>query len=160
MVFIPLSFATSFFGMNVQQLVTGPMHIGYFVLTAFLSGVIALFLSASMKPVERSIHKKRKVLAESEGENVSSVQRRDILRYSTMGRLVLRQENVGWDWWEFRPHFRNLPKLYTRRSWALVRQILRKGKFNIRRRSRDGVGWKDAATGRTTLLKFEFFSYV
>lgn len=52
-VFIPLSFATSFFGMNFEQFGTGTMHVGYFVLAATLSGLVAWGLAASIKPAER-----------------------------------------------------------------------------------------------------------
>jgi hypothetical protein len=52
-VFIPLSFATSFFGMNLEQLGTGTLHIGYFVLLAVLSGLVAWLLAASIGTAER-----------------------------------------------------------------------------------------------------------
>jgi hypothetical protein len=52
-VFIPLSFATSFFGMNLEQLGTGTLHIGYFVLLAVLSGLVAWLLAASIGAAER-----------------------------------------------------------------------------------------------------------
>ena len=40
-VFIPLNFATSFFGMNVQQLGTGSVHIGFSFLAAALAGFLS-----------------------------------------------------------------------------------------------------------------------
>ena len=49
-IFIPLSFTTSFFGMNIEQLGTGTTHIKFFFLLAILAGGIALLLSLCLKP--------------------------------------------------------------------------------------------------------------
>ena len=51
-VFIPLNFATSFCGMNIEQLGTGRLHIGYFFLLAVLAGGSCLILSGSLQPLE------------------------------------------------------------------------------------------------------------
>ena len=52
MVFIPLGFSCSFFGMNVNALGTGNLSIGCFFLLAFLSGVLAWLLSIVIAPTE------------------------------------------------------------------------------------------------------------
>ena len=52
-VFIPLSFATSFFGMNFAQFGAGVLHIGYFFPVAGLSGLVAFLLAASIKTSQR-----------------------------------------------------------------------------------------------------------
>ena len=51
-VFIPLSFAASVFGMNVEQLGTGTINLGYFFLVAILSSLLAIILAVNVKPVE------------------------------------------------------------------------------------------------------------
>jgi hypothetical protein len=53
-VFILLSFVTSFFGMNLEQLGTGTLHVGYFVLLAVLSGFVVWVLAASIETAERT----------------------------------------------------------------------------------------------------------
>ncbi|KAH9208976.1 hypothetical protein DL95DRAFT_478667 [Leptodontidium sp. 2 PMI_412] len=74
-VFIPLSFATSFFGMNLEQLGTGTIHLGYFFLLAALCGALAFVLAACITPIEQAWMRARK-------------------------RYYIRefQENVGYEW--------------------------------------------------------------
>jgi hypothetical protein len=50
--FLPLCFATSFFGMNIKEMNTGTVHVGYFVLVAILSACFAILLSLSLGPVD------------------------------------------------------------------------------------------------------------
>ncbi|KAB8346206.1 hypothetical protein FH972_023251 [Carpinus fangiana] len=62
--FLPLNFATSFFGMNIKQLDTGTVNIGYFFLLAILLGLLSYVLTVSVKPMEASwAAHKRKVAA-------------------------------------------------------------------------------------------------
>ena len=65
-VFIPLSFAASVFGMNVEQLGTGTINLGYFFLVAILSSLIAIILAVNVKPVERFWAKARDRYGERE----------------------------------------------------------------------------------------------
>ncbi|KAM3428746.1 hypothetical protein MY4824_008657 [Beauveria thailandica] len=65
-VFIPLSFATSFFGMNFEQLGAGTLHIGFFFLLAAIAGLAAWALAASIEPTERLWTRARNRLGERE----------------------------------------------------------------------------------------------
>ncbi|KFA54667.1 hypothetical protein S40293_10598 [Stachybotrys chartarum IBT 40293] len=72
-VFIPLSFATSFFGMNFEQLGTGTLHIAFFVLLAAISGLVAWVLAASIQPAERMWRRAQNKFGErTAGEGTSS----------------------------------------------------------------------------------------
>jgi hypothetical protein len=59
-IFIPLNFATSFFGMNLQQLDTGTIHVGWFILFAFLSSALCFGMTRSIQPFENIIARYRK----------------------------------------------------------------------------------------------------
>ena len=58
-VFIPLTFATSFFGMNVRQLGTGGTDMGYFVLTAVAAGCLSLCLAFGLRPWEQVVAQRK-----------------------------------------------------------------------------------------------------
>lgn len=62
MIFIPLNFTTSFFGMNMKQLGSGDINIGYFFLTACLSGLVAFLLAYSIQPSERFWARAREIM--------------------------------------------------------------------------------------------------
>ncbi|KAL9600512.1 MAG: hypothetical protein Q9219_003163 [cf. Caloplaca sp. 3 TL-2023] len=83
LIFIPLNFATSFFGMNVQQLQTGSTHIGYFVLTALLTEGLAVLLSC-----EQRSQKRKQSILQASGLNTST-QKRDHLRFSRLGNKTM-----------------------------------------------------------------------
>ena len=85
-VFIPLNFATSFFGMNVQQLGTGRIHIGFSFLTAVLAGGLGVVLSTAVKPVDRALLSARERIARDNCMDLKWVQRRDVLRHSALGK--------------------------------------------------------------------------
>ena len=87
-IFIPLNFATSFFGMNVEQLGTGSMNIGYFFLAATLIGGFAALLSFLVKPLEHRLQRRRREIADQLGEDVGVIQKREILRQSKLGRRL------------------------------------------------------------------------
>ncbi|MCJ1427623.1 hypothetical protein MMC29_005526 [Sticta canariensis] len=81
-VFIPLSFSSSFFGMNIQQLGTGSIHLGYFFLLSVLAGGLAYTLTAAVKPVEGAWHRARQRFAAREWQDeiaVDSVTKSDII---------------------------------------------------------------------------------
>ncbi|KAL5345536.1 hypothetical protein ACLOAV_009286 [Pseudogymnoascus australis] len=83
-VFIPLSFATSFFGMNIEQLGSSGVHIGYFLLLAALAGGLSLALSTSLKPLEAAWNRARRRHALEEYQDddkdlISSITKRNIL---------------------------------------------------------------------------------
>ncbi|KAL4935383.1 hypothetical protein BDV06DRAFT_207141 [Aspergillus oleicola] len=61
--FIPLSFTTSFFGMNLRELGTGSLSIGYFFLLAVLSGGLCIVLGTCLISIEKylSLVKRRVV---------------------------------------------------------------------------------------------------
>lgn len=58
-VFIPLNFATSFFGMNLKQLDTGTLNIGWFILFALLSSTICYSMTRMIKPLESFVTRYR-----------------------------------------------------------------------------------------------------
>ncbi|KAG4436668.1 hypothetical protein IFR05_007847 [Cadophora sp. M221] len=59
-VFIPLSYATSFFGMNLEKLGTGTIHLGFFFLLAVLCSALAFVLAALITPIEEAWMRARK----------------------------------------------------------------------------------------------------
>lgn len=95
-VFIPLSFSSSFFGMNIQQLGTGSIHLGYFFLLAVLAGGLAYTLTATVKPVEAAWLRARQRFAAREWQDeiaVNSVTKSDIIwgyarRHSRVTRTI------------------------------------------------------------------------
>ncbi|KAH0539016.1 hypothetical protein FGG08_004410 [Glutinoglossum americanum] len=83
-VFIPLNFATSFFGMNFEQLGTGTLNIGYFFLLAALAGGLSLALSTTLKPIEAAWLQARYRFAlreyqDNDKELVASITKRQII---------------------------------------------------------------------------------
>lgn len=95
-VFIPLSFSSSFFGMNIQQLGTGSIHLGYFFLLAVLAGGLAYILTAAVKPVEAAWLRARQRYAAHEWQDesaVDSITKSDIFwgyarRHSRVTRMI------------------------------------------------------------------------
>ena len=71
--------------MNLHQLGTGSIHIGFVFLTAFLAGGLGVLLSTSIKPLERSVLRARENTAAKHGLNIEYVDKRDILRFSALG---------------------------------------------------------------------------
>ena len=71
--FIPLSFATSFFGMNIDQLGSGGVHIGYFFLLAALAGGLSFALSTTLKPLEAAWDRARRLHALGNGRTPHGV---------------------------------------------------------------------------------------
>lgn len=125
MVFIPLSFATSFFGMNLEQLNSGTINVGYFILVAFISGLVAWALAASIGPSERLWDRARNRYGEREfgtGDDYQWVTKTTIAwawirqRLSLAQRLYdlwLDEKNGCMDdhqeWFEERiPHFKRI----------------------------------------------------
>ncbi|KAL9065682.1 MAG: hypothetical protein Q9161_008068 [Pseudevernia consocians] len=80
--------------MNVQQLGTGHIHIGFFFLTAILAGGLGVLLATSVKPVERALLRARERLAHNLSEPVEDIQRREILRQSSLGQRILNAMTV------------------------------------------------------------------
>lgn len=127
-VFIPLNFATSFFGMNVQQLGTGNIHIGFFFLTAILAGCLGVLLATSVKPVERALLGARERIAADLRMNVELVQRRDILRMSPIGSRIIDAMTVPdndddasfHDRFGFRAVFMRWSRFHVRNLWAVL----------------------------------------
>lgn len=64
-----LNFATSFFGMNVKQLGTGTIHLGYFFLLAALAGCLVYILSAAVMSIETAWLEARRRYAIRERED-------------------------------------------------------------------------------------------
>ena len=79
-VFIPLTFATSFFGMNVRQLGTGDTNIGFFVLTAVVAGCLSMCLTFGLRPWERAVTRRKERLAEDMGVSVNQVSFANVVR--------------------------------------------------------------------------------
>ncbi|KAK0100603.1 hypothetical protein ONS95_007058 [Cadophora gregata] len=99
-VFIPLSFSCSFFGMNIKQLDSGTVNIGYFFLLAFLSALLAYIISASIKPSEQGLARARDRFADREmcDDSESLITARRILwKWMTRKLTVLRKLDDKWD---------------------------------------------------------------
>ena len=130
-IFIPLNFATSFFGMNVKQLGTGGTHVGFFILTAALAGGLSVLLSISVKPVERSLLQAREQVALDNYMDLESVQNRDILRRSRwvdrlIGSMIVTDDdgNVLADGpCQFRSVFMSWCTFHVRNFWAAITKI-------------------------------------
>jgi hypothetical protein len=102
-VFIPLSFASSFFGMNLKQLGTGKLNIGYFFLLAFLAGGLSLALALSVQPLEAAWTRARRrhALREYEDDDedlIASITKREI-SYAYLRRHVPAAQLIH-DKWE------------------------------------------------------------
>jgi hypothetical protein len=83
--------------MNFEQLGTGTLHIGFFVLTAAISGAVAWALAASITPAENSWNRARNRYGERE------FGARDNYEWVTKTTIV-------WSW--LRRHISPLEKLY------------------------------------------------
>ncbi len=120
--------------MNVQQLGTGSIHIGFFFLTAILAGGLGVLLATSVKPVERALLRERTRIAGDLRMDVEHVQRRDILRQSKMGRRVINAMTVTdsdgnalfGDDQRFRTVVMHWCQFHVQRLWAVVGGLMRK----------------------------------
>jgi hypothetical protein len=84
--------------MNVQQLGTGSINIGYFFLAAALMGGFTALLSSAVKSLERRQQHRRRETADDLYEDVEIIQKREILRQLKLGkRLWTRTAVVGLD---------------------------------------------------------------
>lgn len=119
-----MNFAASFFGMNVQQLGTGSINIGYFFLAAALIGGFAALLSSTVKPLERRLQHRRREIAGDLYEDVEIIQKRKILRQSKLGKrlwtrtaVVGLDENARYELERPGPKFRKAMKLSANHRW-------------------------------------------
>ena len=94
MFFIPLSFATSFLGMNVEQLGTGKIDIGFFFLAAALAGAIVIALTLAVKPLDRAMNESRMRIAAKWEMGMEGVRKRDILRESRIRQMVMPRTTI------------------------------------------------------------------
>ena len=98
--------------MNVRQLGTGSINIGYFFLAAALIVGCAALLSFTVKPLERQVQHRREEIADDLHEDVEIIQKREILRQSKLGkRLWERKDDVELTWLDQRELERPGPKL-------------------------------------------------
>lgn len=100
--FIPLNFATFFLGMNLEQLGTGHISIGYFFLLAFFTGCLALTLSSCLKPFEEGWYKAELRYAKLHWHLVEDVRKREGIWSIVRGyipELLLERLEKRW----FRP---------------------------------------------------------
>lgn len=98
--------------MNVRQLGTGSINIGYFFLAAALIGGCAALLSFTVKPLERQLQRRREKIADDLVEDVETIQKREILRQSKLAkRLWERKDDVELDGLNRREWERPGPKL-------------------------------------------------
>jgi hypothetical protein len=74
--------------MNVQQLGTGRVDIGYFFLAAALVGGLTALLSSMVKPLERQLRRRRGEVADRLHTEIEIIQKREILRQSNFGRRL------------------------------------------------------------------------
>ena len=137
-VFIPLNFATSFFGMNAQRLGSGPIHIGFFFVTAVLVGGLGIVLSTAVKPVERALLKARERVARDNYMDLECVQRRDILRCSALGERIINGltvtdddgEAVFHDVYTFRAVFMSWFRFHVGNLWAFIKRPVASSRRN------------------------------
>lgn len=89
-VFIPLTFATSFFGMNVQQLGTGSTDIGFFVLTAVAAECLSMCLAYGLRPWDRAVTRRKERIARKYSVNVNNISFLDTIRLTDFGMRLLQ----------------------------------------------------------------------
>ena len=116
--------------MNLQQLGTGSIHIGFFFLVAALAGGLAILLSTSIKPLERLILRARERVARKSHMDLEWISRRDILRYSNVGQRIINAMTITDDYGEpvfdafgFRAVFKTWCSYNLRKLWAARRRI-------------------------------------
>jgi hypothetical protein len=112
--------------MNVQQLETGSINIGYFFLAAALIGGFAALLSSTVKPLERQLQHRRRELADDLYRDVEVVQKREILQQSKLVKrlwtaVVGLDENAQYELKTPRPKFRKAIKLSANNRWKKLR---------------------------------------
>jgi hypothetical protein len=81
--------------MNVQQLGTGSINIGYFFLAAAFTGGFAALLSCIVKPLEHQLQHRRREIADDLCEDVEMIQKREILRQSKLGKRLWTRMTAG-----------------------------------------------------------------
>ena len=81
--------------MNVQELGTGRVNIGYFFLTALSAGGFIALLSFTVKLMEQKLQQKRQAIATEFEVDVSNIQKREILRQSKLGERLCK--GAGFD---------------------------------------------------------------
>ena len=114
--------------MNVQQLGAGRVHVGFFFLTAALAGYLGILLSTSIKPVERALLRARQRIADNNYMDLEWVERRDIIRRSTIGNKIINAMTViddngnavFDDPHEFHAVFMSWCRLNLRNLWAII----------------------------------------
>ena len=119
--------------MNIQQLGTGSIHIGFFFLTAILAGGLGVLLATSVKPVERALLRERTRIAEDFSMDVEHVQNRQILRQSKMSQRVINAMTVTdsdgnalfGDGYGFRTVVMHWCQFHVLRLWVLVGGLVR-----------------------------------
>ena len=108
--------------MNVQQLGTGSINIGYFFLAAALISGVATLLSLIVKPVEHRLQHRRREIAFDLFGDLEVVQKREILRQSKLGKrlwtaIVGLDENAQYELERPGPKFRKAMKLSANNRW-------------------------------------------
>ncbi len=113
--------------MNVQQLGTGTTDIGFFFLNAVLVGVFVVILATIVKPVEQAIQDARRRVALAHDLDIDWVQRRDILRFSSIGEkinnamtVVDEDGNAIHDVFGFRAVLMSWFGFHSRRVWQIL----------------------------------------
>lgn len=87
--------------MNVKQLGTGTVHLGYFFLLAALAGVLAYIISATVKPIEAAWLEARRRYAIREWEDDSGIVHVTKLNiFWAFARRHLRIADIVHDHWE------------------------------------------------------------
>ena len=80
--------------MNLEQLGTGRVHIGFFFLIAALAGGLATLLSISIKPLEGWMERAKQRIADESYLDPDTVGKRDILRHSTLAVKMINALRV------------------------------------------------------------------
>lgn len=124
MFFIPLSFATSFLGMNVEQLGTGKTDIRYFFMAAAIAAAITIVLTLIVKPLDRAMNETKERMADDFGIKLEEVGTRFILRESRIGQRVIDAMTIPdaplYHTLGFREVFKVWCGFHFRKLWATV----------------------------------------
>ncbi|KAK0100600.1 hypothetical protein ONS95_007055 [Cadophora gregata] len=139
-VFIPLSFATSFFGMNITQL-KGDVDVKWFVLTAIISGLIAAVVAGFVKFATTKLSDalrgvRAKYVSRTDDPSAANASIIKILYDDLIGRYLYRKYSVARrslaniepedTWIVIKPKLKAVPiiRIYPRVLWSVAADAL------------------------------------
>ena len=87
--FIPLNFATSFFGMNIRQLHSGATGIEYFILTALLASLVSFALSKGHSSIGRILRENQSPVWPGDDHDIDNMSTLELLQGSRFWQRTL-----------------------------------------------------------------------